>query len=358
MNAWIPLLACLFAPCLHAAPGPTRELRAAIEELLADECAAEGAGVVVVVAHAGKPWLEMSRGMANIAEKQPFTADHMVDLASVSKAFTACAILRLAADGKLDLADPVGKHLPELDRPELSGLTLDHLVHMSSGLPDYTGDVEDFQETTPAEVRKQIAAYPLEFAPGSAYEYSNTNYFLLGQVVENVAGQRLDTWLASRVFEPLGMRSSQLLTAPGPLDPRRAVPYRKKRGRWEKCLNDTRLYGDGQVLSTARDLVAWCDAWRGERLLPAPFVARAFAPYRLAGGKDSDYAAGWVREEWSEHDAVSHGGSWDGTSTHVLHLLDAPIDVITLSNDEEVDTDGLAESVLEEVLEVLEPPAE
>lgn len=335
----------------QAAPPPSPELTRDARALLAEACEADGPGIVAVVAREGRSWLELTRGMADIAGKRPLTTATTVDLASVSKAFTAFAILRLADRGALDLDDPIGKHLPELAKKKFSRVKIKHLLYMVSGLPDYTGDVEDYQETTPDQALALVAGYSLDFAPGSAYDYSNTNYMLLARLAEVVSGERFDRWLAKNAFEPLGMADSSVLLAPGPLDPRRAVPYREGEDGWEDCRNDSHLYGDGQVLASARDMVRWAHAWRGSALLPEAMLEKAFTPFRLTGDEESTYAAGWERAEIAGHDAVSHGGSWDGTSTYVLHLLDRPVDVVALSNDEDVDTESLAHELLELSLE-------
>lgn len=252
-----------------------------------------------------------ARGMADLATRAPLTTDTVFDIASVSKQFTATAILLLAADGTLSIEDKLAARVPGLPR-WADQVTIAQLIHHTSGIPDYTpilrSQGHSFQErTTQADAVRAIAGSGgPRFRPGSTFDYSNSNYVLLAEVVRHVSGTALPAFLRERVFGPLGLA---MVMDPVGAVPGKAVSYSASQvadSRWEQV-------GDGAVQSTPSDLVRWADNYRtgkvgGQRLLAA----------QLAGAVESDlgngtrYAAGIMV---AADGALSHGGGWAGFRT-------------------------------------------
>jgi CubicO group peptidase (beta-lactamase class C family) len=247
-----------------------------------------------------------ARGLANVAADEPLSPATVFDIASVSKQFTATAVLLLAADGRLAVDDPLAKHLDGLPR-WLGRVTLSQLLHHTSGVPEY-GDLlsgrgyEITERTTHAQAVRSITAVPRPaFAPGARFEYSNSNYVLLAEVVHGASGTPLPRFLADRVFGPLDLAMT--------LDPTGTV-----KGKALSYEGDAPVawpwqqIGDGGVQTTPTELVRWADNYRTGRL-----GGRELLTAQLADPVEIDprarYAAGIVAHPSG---GLSHNGGWAG----------------------------------------------
>lgn len=256
-------------------------------------------GASLLVMRDGVPVVARGYGRSDLAqgvEAGPATAYR---LASLSKQFTAAAILLLAQDGRLTIDDPVRKWLPSLP-PEAQAMTLRHLLTHTSGLLDYEGlmPVPYAGQIHDAGVLALLEReHRLYFAPGSAYRYSNSGYALLALVVERASGMDYPAFLHARIFEPLGMRDSLAYVPGGPEVPHRAVGHSKVDGHWQRTDQSatSAVLGDGGIYSTVEDLARWDAALDDDRLLSAASRALAFAPHvRVEGeGYEAFYGFGW-----------------------------------------------------------------
>ena len=256
-------------------------------------------GASVLVVRDGEAVVRRGYGRSDLAqgvEAGPATAYR---LASVSKQFTAAAILLLAEDGALAIDDPVRKWLPSLPR-EAEAVTLRHLLTHTSGLPDY-------EDLMPVPYDGQIRdagvldllerAHRLYFPPGSAYRYSNSGYALLALVVERASGMDYPAFLKARIFVPLGMHDSLAYVAGGPEVPHRAFGHSEVDGHWQRTdqSSTSAVLGDGGIYSTIEDLARWDAALDDDRLLSAASRALAFAPHVsvVGEGYEASYGFGW-----------------------------------------------------------------
>ncbi|MEO9169918.1 MAG: serine hydrolase domain-containing protein [Candidatus Baltobacteraceae bacterium] len=265
------------------------------------------------------------------------------DLASVSKEFTAAAILLLAQDGKLSVTDPVSKYFPSL--PDAGVLTLAELLHHSSGFVDYNnfGVYPDFStsylafmasgQTNYQPIVDQLATFPLDFAPGTAYEYSNTNYLLLGAIVAKVSGEPLGAFLTQRIFGPLGMTHTQQgYPAPGTMD--LALGYGdhgsgpQRTWQW----NLQWLAGPGGLTSSVGDIELWDRAVRAPGIFSQATLAQMFAPGRFPQSYGT-YADGWFISTLSGHLYIWHDGALGGFQTMNATFPNDDTDIIILTND-------------------------
>jgi CubicO group peptidase (beta-lactamase class C family) len=255
-------------------------------------------------------------------------------LASVSKQFTAAAILLLAQDGKLGIDDPVRKWLPSLP-PAAAAITLRHLLTHTSGLVDY----EDLMgDDYPGQIRdagvldllaKEDRLY---FAPGSAYRYSNSGYALLSLVVERVSGMDYPAFLHKRIFAPLGMRDSLAHVARGPDLQHRAYGYSKVDGHWLRTdqSSTSAVLGDGGIYTSIDDMARWDAALYDSRLLTDASRAMAFAPQVQVTGEpyQAFYGFGWR----ISGDMLWHTGETIGFRNVILRWPQQHLTVILLSN--------------------------
>ena len=270
-------------------------------------------------------------------------ADTIFDLASVSKEFTAGAILLLQQDGKLSVNDTLDRYFPEL--PNARAISLLYLLQHRSGFVDYNnfGDAPDFSGAYNAfmasgqrnyqPILDRLASFPLKFAPGTAYDYSNTNYLLLALVVARVSGMPFGTFLQQRIFGPLGM----LHTAQGnpqPPETDLALGYRLLNGgivrAWQWNLQW--LAGPGGLTSTVGDLERWDRAVRRPGIFTQDALNQMFAPSPFPQPYGT-YADGWFVATLNGHPYVWHDGALGGYQTMNATFPADGIDIVILTND-------------------------
>ncbi|WP_425477030.1 serine hydrolase [Cognatiluteimonas weifangensis] len=255
-------------------------------------------------------------------------------LASVSKQFTAAAILLLAQDGRLGLDDPVRKWLPSLP-PAAAAITLRQLLTHTSGLIDY----EDLMGADwPGQIRDAGVLALLEredrlyFPPGSAYRYSNGGYALLALVVERASAMPYPDFLRTRIFAPLGMHDSLAYVAGGPAPPHRAFGYSQIDGRWQRTDQSptSAVLGDGGIYASIDDLARWDAALYDDRLLDDTSRALAFAPQVRVVGEpyEAGYGFGWR----ITGDTLWHSGETIGFRNVIVRWPRQRLTVILLSN--------------------------
>ncbi len=270
-------------------------------------------------------------------------ADTVFDLASVSKEFTAGAILLLQQDGKLSVNDSLAKYFPGF--PNGGAITLLYLLQHRSGLVDYNnfGGDPDFTsaydafiangQTNYQPIVDELATFPLLFAPGSQFSYSNTNYVLLGMIVAKVSGQPLGAFLQQRIFAPLGMTHTQQ-GYPAPPVTDLALGYLTNGGTAYRAWqwNLAWLAGPGGLTSTVGDIEKWDRAVRAPGIFTQDSLTQMFAPspFPQSYGTPAD---GWFVSSLNGHRYIWHDGEVGGFQTMNATFPDDGIDIIVLTND-------------------------
>jgi CubicO group peptidase (beta-lactamase class C family) len=269
-------------------------------------------------------------------------ANTIYELASVSKEFTAGAILLLQQDGKLTVNDSVAKYFPSF--PNGDTITLLYLMQHRSGLVDYInfGDYPDFTDayhafvaagqTNYQPIADRLATFPLHFAPGTAFEYSNSNYLLLAMIVAKVSGQPFGTFLQQRIFTPLGMTHTQQGYPPASSD--FALGYETFGGAIDRApqWNLAWLAGCGGLTSTVGDIDLWDRAVQRPGLFTAGSLAQMFAPSPFPQSYGTP-AAGWFISTLNGHRYVWHDGLFGGFQTMNATFPDDGIEIILLTNE-------------------------
>jgi CubicO group peptidase (beta-lactamase class C family) len=270
-------------------------------------------GAAVLVARNGTVLHVKGYGFANIEHHVPITPQTKFRLASVTKSFTAAAVLRLQEAGELNIDDPVAKYLP--DTPNGGRITLRHLLTHTSGIRNSEKD-------------------PLEFGPGERLNYSNAGYHLLGRIIEKVTGMPYEDYLRTSIFEPLKMHDSGL-DHYAPIIANRAAGYdRGASGGYLNALpgDMADVYAGGGLYSTVEDLHRFDQAFITGKLLKTETVAAAFTPVRLNDGMEGSYGFGWIITKYGGLREISHGGDGTGCNTWNAYYPDQGISVIVLSN--------------------------
>ena len=303
-------------------------------------------GLAVAVVR-GKDVFASGYGYANLEHMVPVTERTIFQSGSLGKMFTATAVMLQVEDGKLALSDPLTKFFPGAPAT-WQNITVRHLLTHTSGIPDYTTDAFDYRKDyTEDELAKLAFATTLEFPPGSRWNYSNTGYALLGFIVGKVAGKHYGEVLAERVFKPIGMTTTRLITE-ADLVPNRAAGYRLSGGQiknQEWVAPDLNTTADGSLYFSLRDMLAWDAAVRKRAILKPESWTLILAPVRLNSGRNYPYGFGWSIDERNGQAMQSHGGAWQGFRTQYSRFLGDDLSIIVLANASHADVGQVAEGV-------------
>ncbi|GAA0886512.1 hypothetical protein GCM10009120_51110 [Sphingobacterium siyangense subsp. cladoniae] len=301
-------------------------------------------GAVVLVANKGKVLYKKAFGVVDIHTNAKMKTDHIFRIGSVGKQFTAVAILQLAEQEKLSLKDSIQQFIPDFPSKG-HRITIAHLLSQTSGIRNYfeletDAGQEEISSYSPKQVIDIFKTEPLQFVPGSAFQYSNSNYFLLGYIIEKVSGLSYKEYLIKNVVEKAGLKSTFYID-PARNESRRATPYSRFDGKLEAAeLQSANLtYAAGALESTADDLLKWQRALQSGKLIKAETLRQAISPYKLADGTNSEYGFGWFIRNIDGESTVEHSGSTDGYQTDVLYMPDQDIYIVTLFNCYESDMD-------------------
>jgi CubicO group peptidase (beta-lactamase class C family) len=345
----VALVAFAFPASSLAADDPDEQ---AIAAVMSEFVKPGEPGCTVGVMQGGALAHALAFGLSDLERGKALDSHAVINLASVSKQFTAFALLLLEQQGKLGLDDPIVKYLPELAR-SAQGVTLRHLLHHTGGLRDYIEMLymkgrDDADGTTIHEAVQLLARQTKpNAAPGVEYEYSNTGYFLLGVVVARVSGRSLAEFSRTQIFEPLGMRNTSIVDRyPAPI-PRLARGYRTAGSGFLVDETGWEQVGDGQVHSDLHDLALWDENFYTGKLGGRTLIDRMQEVGVLNSGEATDYAAGLRIHDWRGLRAVSHGGAWVGYRSNISRMPGEHFSVIVLCNRADADTGKLAGRVAE-----------
>ena len=290
-------------------------------------------GCAVMVRHEGKVVLCQGYGVANVEHGVRVTPQTVFQSGSIGKQFTAMAIMVLIEGKKLALEDPISKYL---DVPEnWSAIRVRHLLTHTSGLGDYPESFSLQRDYTEDELLKIVTAQPLAFAPGEKWSYSNLGYVTLGILIHKVSGEFWGDFLQQRVFAPLGMKHTSVISE-ADIIPNRAAGYVLKNGalknqQWvSQSVNNT---ADGSLYFTAEDLAKWDEALETRKLVSRASYEQMWTPVKLNNGTSAAYGIGWrVAKTDSGHAVLEHGGAWQGFASYIVRYPDDRLTVAVLCN--------------------------
>lgn len=322
------------APGPHPSPTTPAALEKGMDAAVGRAMTAPIVGVSVAVARGDRILLEKGYGLADRETGQAATAGTVYEIGSITKQFTAAAVLRLAEQGKLSLDDEIGDHLPEL-RQRGAGITLRHLLSHTSGLSSAWAVADLTAPSSPQVVVDSLAARPVEFAPGERFAYNNNGYILLGRVVEKVSGMPYAEYLRTAFLTPLGLAS----VAPCDRLPagRRATGYQHPtRGSTEPARvathHPTVTFSAGVLCATAGDLLRWERALATGRVLRPESYGLMTTRAVLSSGRAVGYGLGAEVSELDGHAITGHGGGLPGFITQASYLPADSLGVVVLTN--------------------------
>ncbi|HEX4932967.1 MAG TPA: serine hydrolase domain-containing protein, partial [Gemmatimonadaceae bacterium] len=332
--AWLAIVVAL---PLRAQELP-RDLVARVDSLFAPYHRTDAPGLAVAVVRDGRTIFAKGYGMADLEHRVAITPSTVFDVASVSKQFAGMAIAMLVGEGKVRLADDVTRYIPEMSHIG-QRITIDHLVHHTSGLRDWPGtlglagwrydDVISFDQILAMAFHQRS----LNFVPGSEYTYSNTGYNLLAETVQRVTGQSFRAWTDANLFRPLGMTRTVFRDDHTVVIPDRAMGYtRAPDGRWRAVTNNLTALGSSSMMSTVEDLARWVLNFESMQVGGAQAMALTRTRGVLNDGSTIPYAFGLSHGEYRGAATIGHTGSWAGFATYVVHFPQQRFGVVVLAN--------------------------
>jgi CubicO group peptidase (beta-lactamase class C family) len=353
-------LAVLFVAAGGLAAQLPSTTAARIDEIAAKALADSGApSVSIAIVQSGKIAYTKAYGKARLDPAADATAEMRYCIGSVSKQFLAGAVLLLVQDGKLSLDDRVSRYLPNLTRA--SEITIRQLLSHTSGYQDYYPQdyVAPFMErpVTAESILDQWARKPLDFDPGTRWQYSNTNFVVAGRIVEQVTGGPFFAFLSKRILQPLGMTSAIDLSALG-LGPSDAAGYtRFALGPARPATPEGRgwLYAAGELAMTAHDLAIWDISLMEHKLLKPASLELMTTPVRLRNGTTTDYALGVGVSDAGGHPKLSHGGAVSGFVSRNTVWPDQGAAIVVFANEDGSNATG---SITEQIAPLLLTAAE
>lgn len=312
-----------------------QKLNAEIDALLKTKYKPGEPGATALVAKAGKPIYRQALGMANLEHAILMKPEHVFEIGSITKQFTAVAILMLEEQGKLSLQDPITKFIKDYPVHGHT-ITVHHLLTHTSGIKSYTGMERWMKlwrnDMSPSEMIDLFKNEPMDFAPGEKWLYNNSGYFMLGYIIEKASGMPYGEFLEKNIFTPLGMKNSYLGTQ-SKIIRNRAQGYQKREGFINaEFLSLTQPYAAGSVLSTVDDLLIWNTAVKSNRLVKKETIQKAFTNYKLNNGKATNYGYGWALDEINGSPTIEHSGGIFGFTTNGIYLPNEDVYVVVLDN--------------------------
>lgn len=325
-------------------------MRARADDVLVEAFPEGEPGAAVIVRHAGETVLRQGYGMADMELAVAFDAGMVSRIGSATKTFTATAVMMLVEDGLVSLEDPVRRFIPSLPGA-FSPIRIKHLLSNTSGIPDFMQTeafgklIEtDYHDIVNEEVDLEIILGIIRdsvpaFEPGERYSYSNSNFFLLGMVIEEASGETYFDFLRHRILEPAGMASTHYI-ASATFVPGRVPVHLEYEGQIIKsphrCMGSTLGFGCGGLWSTVDDLARFADSLQSGALVDPETLALMTEPFTLNDGSAGRYGFGWQVSDLKGRRILYHGGDYLGYSALLFLVPGDDIVIAILSNDGDI----------------------
>ena len=297
-------------------------------------------GCAVLVAKSGNILFQKGFGNANLELSVPVIPESVFRIGSITKQFTAVAILQLVEQEKIALNDSIQKFIKNY-HPKGKTITIENLLTHTSGIKAY----EEIDAKIPNAIRVDFSPetlidsldkLPLEFVPGSKYKYCNSNYFLLGKIIEEVSGKKYQTYLQEDIFSRIGLTSTSY-DNPDIIIKDRVNGYTNFSGEYKNAgfISMSTVYSAGALLSNVKDLYRWHQALKNGELLKNETWQKAISPFRLADGKLSEYGYGFFIKDENNVKSIGHGGAIDGFRAVEIFYPDKDLYIALLCNSDQ-----------------------
>lgn len=307
-------------------------------------------GLSLLVVKDGNIVVAQGFGLANVELQVPVKPETVFQSGSVGKQFTATAVMMLVEEGKVGLDDPLTKYFP--DGPERwKQVTVRELLSHTAGFGDYPDDFDYSKDQTEDQELKMVEGIPLAFAPGTKWKYSNMGYLTLGVLIHRATGKFYGDFLQQRIFQPLGMQTTRIISE-ADIVPNRAAGYRLVKGQLKNqewvapTINTT---ADGSLYFSILDLAKWDAALYTEKLLKRSSLELMWTAVKLNNGQPNKghYGFGWIIDDRHGHRCIHHDGAWQGFETAIDRYVDDHLTVVALANLKDSDPGKITQHVAE-----------
>jgi CubicO group peptidase (beta-lactamase class C family) len=325
-------LSILFITALASVAQPN--LSAKIDQYIKAEMVEQKIpGISLAVLRNGRIVLLKSYGLANVEHQVSVKPETIFQSGSIGKQFTATAVMMLVEEGKLSLDDKITKFFPDAP-PAWSNITIRHLLNHTSGMGDYPAEIELKRDYTEEELLSIFKKTPLDFEPGTRWNYSNVGYVTLGILIHKVTGKFYGDFLQERIFRPLGMTTARVISE-ADIVPNRAAGYRLVNGalkNQEWVSPSTNTTADGSLYFSILDLAKWDAALYDDKPLKQNTLNQIWTQTTLKGGRQKPYGFGWHTNVLHGRRVVFHGGAWQGFKSSIIRFLDDKLTIIFFAN--------------------------
>jgi CubicO group peptidase (beta-lactamase class C family) len=305
-------------------------------------------GLALLVSRRGVPIREQGFGLANVELNVPVKPETIFQSGSIGKQFTATAVMLLAEEEKIGLSDPLSKYFPEAPS-WWKDVTVRELLSHTAGFTDYPKDFDLRKDYSEDELLKVVEAIPPAYPPGTDWAYSNLGYVTLGILIHKVSGEYFGDFLQERVFKPLGMSTTRIISE-ADIIPNRAAGYVLGKGQLKNqewvspSANST---ADGSLYFTILDLAKWDTALYTEKVLKESSKLEMWTVAPLSDGTPNrgPYGFAWFVDSRNGHRLAGHDGRWQGFSTHIARYLDDGLTIAILTNQANCDAQLIVDEV-------------
>ncbi len=319
---------------MSAQSGPSTQAQVA-EYVLTEMQRQHIPGVALLVSRGGEIVQAEGFGLANVELQVPVRPETIFQSGSVGKQFTATAVMMLVEEGKIGLDDPLTKYLVRAPSTWRE-VTVRGLLSHTAGFGDYPEKFDFRKDWTEDELLKLVESIPLAHPPGTKWEYSNLGYLTLGILIHRVTGEFYGDFLRQRIFQPLEMSTTRIISE-ADIVPNRAAGYRLVKGElknqeWVAPMVNTTA--DGSLYFSILDLAKWDAALYTDKLLKRSSFEQMWTPAKLKNGQPNEdgYGFGWFIGERHGHREISHDGAWQGFETSIARYVDDRLSVVVLTN--------------------------
>jgi CubicO group peptidase (beta-lactamase class C family) len=338
---------CLGLSSVHAQSAPADAVAAYVRAEMQKQ---HIPGIALLVSRHGQIVRSDGFGLANVELEVPVKPATIFQSGSVGKQFTATGVMMLVEEGKVGLEDPLTKYFP--DAPAAwREVTVRELLSHTAGFGDYPEKFDFRKDWTEDELLKLVESIPLAYPPGTKWEYSNLGYLTLGLLIHHVTGKFYGDFLQERIFKPLGMETTRIISE-ADIVPNRAAGYRLVKGdlknqEWVSPVMNTTA--DGSLYFSILDLAKWDAALYTEKLLKRSSLAVMWTPAKLKSGQPNKdgYGFGWFVGQEHGHHVVHHDGAWQGFKSAIARYTDDQLTVVVLANLAEAKPGDIARHVAE-----------
>jgi CubicO group peptidase (beta-lactamase class C family) len=308
-----------------------------IDELITSRLNRISPGCAILISKNGQIFYQKAFGIANLELNVPAKPDMIFRIGSITKQFTAISIFQLVEQGRISLNDSIQKFIKDFP-PKGQTITIENLLTQTSGIPDYLGLELNLPnpfriDISTKQIVDSIKKQQLIFTPFSKFEYSNSNYFLLGYNIEQVSGLSYAEYLKNNIFHPIGLKNTYY-DQPAKIIPNRANGYEKTDTSYSNAdfISMSTFYSAGALMSNTEDLNKWNNALYNGKILKKETIEKAHQSFKLSDGKLSEYGYGWFIRNIDESKTIEHGGNIFGFREEEIYLPHENIFVTGLFN--------------------------